>query len=465
MSTPHTVFQNRRALKLFRSLILLLIAVALVSGVYPKQLIVTATTTTESVVVLDPTTAPMLAGTHQVLNNSPTSQMEGHIDGKVVAYSDHDPYAPPLTPQTQIRYYDFTTNTDHLVPGDELPMHPDISRGRIVFQDFNATGDPIIVLDTASQTRTIVPGSGSRPAIGGNTVAIWGSTEPDGSFNPKIRAYDLSSGTSTQLTGENLTNVFSAVSSDGNVIVWQKCHDNALNCDIYSSVQTSPGVFMTTQLTGADRDDRGPDIDGETVAYTCTKPGEPPDICFQSLAGGVETRLSMPGYQQNARVSRNFITFSSLFPLPDAPFNWDIFLYEISTGSLYRITNTGDNDGFPDISISGGFGRIVYSTYVGGNWDLHAFTFPAPGSVREEIEDVTELVESFDLPQGTENSLITKLQDALVATNVSDTATACSCFSAFINECQAQSGKKLTTDQATQLINSANQIKTELGCQ
>jgi hypothetical protein len=32
-------------------------------------------------------------------------------------------------------------------------------------------------------------------------------------------------------------------------------------------------------------------------------------------------------------------------------------------------------------------------------------------------------------------------------------------------ECQAQSGKKLTADQAAQFINSANQIKTELDCQ
>ena len=462
MSTPHTVFQNRRALKLFRTLILLLIAVALVSSVFRNKQIVTATTTTESVVVLDPTTAPMLAGTHQVLNNSPTSQIEAHIDGKLVAYTD---YEVNPTGYFHVRYYDLSTNTDYLVPGTATPMHPDINGGRIVFQDSRA--GEIVVFDTASQTRTTVPGSGSSPSIGGNTVAIWGNTDPDGSFNPKIRAYDLSTGTSTQLAGENLPTVFPAVSSDGNVIVWQKCQDNALNCDIYSSVQTSPGVFATTQLTGADRDDRQPDTDGEIVAYYCFKPGEPNDrdICFQPLAGGVETRLSIPRSQTNARVSRNFITFSSEFPLSEAPFNRDIFLYEISTGSLYRVTDTADIDGFADISVSGGIGRVVYSTGDGGNWDLHAFTFPAPSSIQDEIDDVTELVESFDLPPGTENSLKSKLQNAIAAIEASDTATACSCLTAFINECQAQSGKKLTTAQATQLINSASQIKTDLGCQ
>jgi hypothetical protein len=61
--------------------------------------------------------------------------------------------------------------------------------------------------------------------------------------------------------------------------------------------------------------------------------------------------------------------------------------------------------------------------------------------------------------------LITKLQDALAAISAGGTGTACDSLTAFINECQAQSGKKLTADQASQLINSANQIKTGLGCQ
>jgi hypothetical protein len=57
------------------------------------------------------------------------------------------------------------------------------------------------------------------------------------------------------------------------------------------------------------------------------------------------------------------------------------------------------------------------------------------------------------------------LQDALAAIAVADTATACDSLTAFIKQCQAQSGKKLTAQQASQLINSANQIKGDLGCQ
>lgn len=63
------------------------------------------------------------------------------------------------------------------------------------------------------------------------------------------------------------------------------------------------------------------------------------------------------------------------------------------------------------------------------------------------------------------SSLMTKLQNALDAVEASDTATARSCLTAFIIECQAQSGTKLTHEQSTRLINSANQIKSDLGWQ
>ena len=57
-----------------------------------------------------------------------------------------------------------------------------------------------------------------------------------------------------------------------------------------------------------------------------------------------------------------------------------------------------------------------------------------------------------------------KLPDVLEAISVAEGATAGDSLSAFISECQAQSGKKLTADQAAQFINSANQLKSELDC-
>jgi Tol biopolymer transport system component len=82
----------------------------------------------------------------------------------------------------------------------------------------------------------------------------------------------------------------------------------------------------------------------------------------------------------------------------------------------------------------------------------------------ERIQDLIALVKSFNLHPGTANSLIAKLQNALKALNAGDTQTACAGLKAFTSEVRAQSGKKLTAAQATQLTDEANAIRTALGC-
>ena len=101
---------------------------------------------------------------------------------------------------------------------------------------------------------------------------------------------------------------------------------------------------------------------------------------------------------------------------------------------------------------------LVTSTY--GN-----LRFQLNDSVTDQLNDLIALVQSFNLHDGTEASLISKLQDALDAVNASDTATACDSLTAFINASQAQSGKKLTANQVNQLVDSATQVKSDLGCQ
>jgi hypothetical protein len=76
-------------------------------------------------------------------------------------------------------------------------------------------------------------------------------------------------------------------------------------------------------------------------------------------------------------------------------------------------------------------------------------------------------VQSFNLSQGIENSLDTKLQNVVTALNAAKDGNAsgvCGQMGAFINETTAQSGKKLSVAQANQLIAAAQQIKAVLGC-
>ena len=90
----------------------------------------------------------------------------------------------------------------------------------------------------------------------------------------------------------------------------------------------------------------------------------------------------------------------------------------------------------------------------------HAFLLtPSPSSM---IDNLIDLVRSFGLPRGIENSLIVKLEHA--EESLDKDHTACNLLDAFVNEVAAQAGKALTQDQADQLIGGATQIREVLGC-
>jgi hypothetical protein len=95
-----------------------------------------------------------------------------------------------------------------------------------------------------------------------------------------------------------------------------------------------------------------------------------------------------------------------------------------------------------------------------------SFTVTVNGALAQ-LSNLIAIVGVYSNPfLGITNSLATKLQhaiDALNAMNKGSELRACNSLSAFINEAQAQSGKKLMPDGA-QLIASANQIRAVLGC-
>lgn len=79
-------------------------------------------------------------------------------------------------------------------------------------------------------------------------------------------------------------------------------------------------------------------------------------------------------------------------------------------------------------------------------------------SPTDMLEALIIRVKSFNLKQGISKSLAVKLQNALNAANAGQRSDAINKLGAFINECEAQRGKALTSNQADQLIGHANQI-------
>ena len=454
MTTPHTVFQNRRP-TIARALTVSLIAVAAVSIGFGLRGASAGSMTTPSASVQ--TTVPMLTGELQVVNDGPGDQTDPHVNCDRVAYTNDDNQGSQL-----IHYFDFATNTDHAVPGNGPSLLSDVSGGLITFTEGTISGSIVVLFDPATQTRTVVPGfHNNHSRLGGNIVAYQNlsfSPLPDPTLG-EISVYDRTSGVVSRLTNDSLYDRRPAVSPTGNAIVWEKCQTTGLGCDIYVARQTSPGVFVTEPFATGDSEEREATTDGDIVVYISNQSGDY-DIYVQPLTGGPANRIAIPGDQRDVNLAGNLLSFES----NAGTTQFDVYVYDLSNANLYRVTDTPVNETLNDLTICNGVGRVVYASPF-FDFNLYSFTFQVPSSTEDDINDLIALVESFGLPRGPENSLITKLDHALAAVEASDTATVCSDLTAFINECQAQSGKKLTADQANQLITAANQIKTDLGCQ
>jgi probable HAF family extracellular repeat protein len=233
------------------------------------------------------------------------------------------------------------------------------------------------------------------------------------------------------------------------------------------AILTPPGGLDT------DVEARGVNASGQVVGATNLRSGSPPFMAIlwsEGTARDLGTlNPTVPGAAALGINHRGDVVGSSsvgfrclggdLGPCNTA---WHAFLY--SDGQMRDLnelippdsgwvleTATAINDAGQIVAA----GRYL-STSIGG-----VLLTPSPGSM---VESLIELVRGFDLPKGTENSLVTKVEHAQAALAAGDTGTACSLLGAFVNETRAQAGKKLTAEQAARMISSAEQIRAAMGC-
>jgi hypothetical protein len=82
----------------------------------------------------------------------------------------------------------------------------------------------------------------------------------------------------------------------------------------------------------------------------------------------------------------------------------------------------------------------------------------------EQLTDLAAAVQALDIQAGLKNALGAKVQAVQAAVAHQDVTSACNVLGAFLNQVSAQTGKKLTATQASELTNRANAIRTTLGC-
>lgn len=400
---------------------------------------------------------PMLAGTIRPVSVSPGNQTNPRVDCDKVTYTYDD-----LEGSSTIHYFDLATGVDTVIPTDGYARLSDVQGGRVAFTELGASGDQIVIYDTTSRTRSVVAGVGQfYPRIGGNTMAfalrdLGPLPGPDG-----VVVYDMTTGGRINITSfDELPDRHPAISPSGGEIVWETCQPDFTLCHIHSVTSNSTQYFGHVLTSGASNE-QFPQTDGRIVTYISDKSGEN-DIYYQPVGGGTETRIAIPGDQREPTISGGLLAFES-----NQTGQYEVYVYDLRSGRLYQVTTpqNGGEKSLNHISVCGGQGRIVY-TVPGtfGDFDVYAFTFQVPSSVPGQVNDLISLVRGFSLPDGPENSFVVKLRAVLAAIDAGDNGGACSALDSFISEAYAQSGKKLTGPQAEQLINSARQIGSALGC-
>ncbi|MBF5044224.1 hypothetical protein FGE12_17635 [Aggregicoccus sp. 17bor-14] len=326
--------------------------------------------------------APYPAGTPVVVNAGPGDQKEPHVSGDTVAYSSE------LNGVGEIRVFDLSTHVDAAIPnGGAFDFLSDVSGDSVVFTRIGADRSAILRYDVAAGGAPVelAPAAGTNrraASVGGRTVAwedygAWGSQ----GVAPELVVYDLDSGVTQALTSDALSDTAPAVSPDGRTVVWTKCEGAQGPCNVWEA-QAGASGFVAHALTSDSHGSANPDTNGTVVVYDSARPGADgtvdQDIFLQDVGDSAERRLVLPGQDLNPSVSGHFIAFQRRFPDAAVP-NSDIALYDLDTSTLYRLTDTPEDEQLTDIWISpdGKRVNVVWSVRENGDDNVRALTFQA----------------------------------------------------------------------------------------
>ena len=111
-----------------------------------------------------------------------------------------------------------------------------------------------------------------------------------------------------------------------------------------------------------------------------------------------------------------------------------------------------------------GVSNVTVTNGVQSGNGLITVTYTSPVDPAQLVSNLQGTVTGFRLPKGLTTALNSKLNAVLDALDADDTAGACDSLQAFVNQVNAQTGKKLTAGQAASLLTQAQNIESTLGC-
>jgi hypothetical protein len=344
---------------------------------------VAAVVVTTVALAVTPTDGGTVGGSTIVIDNTAGDQVDPHVSGDIAAYTDNSDF---LSVPSVIRYYDFL---NPLTPNASIPSGfgdedalSDVNGNHIAFHRYNSVSGnhACMVFDVVTHnTITIATGSTGATALAGDTVAFVSD------WDIMVGHISTPGGLLVNLSSSTDFDFSPAVAPAGNAVVWTSCSGSVLSsCKVMKSI-FSGGSWGTAQVvSNTGGRDILPDSDGVYIVYQSNRPGSlsGDDIFFQPLNGGVETQISIDGVQRNPSIAGGVIAFETSV---DGIAASDLFVYQISTNTLFRVTDTPTtSETLSDVTVlSNGNVRVVWAADDDSSFahNIYARTFTLPQPV------------------------------------------------------------------------------------
>lgn len=292
----------------------------------------------------------LVPGTTIVIDNRPGTQTDSSVSGNLVVYSDFS------SGSGHVRYRDLVSGASGSIPGPlgSVDTLADVSGSRISFSRQLSDRFATMVYDVVSGSLVeIAPQAGSQrfaTALAGNTVAF---VDAGASPNGELLVANLASPLAAPLNLSNSPTLLDgnpSLSPSGDAAVWESCDPTFTTCVLKKALYAGGawGATQTVASGGAYQLDG--ETDGTYLSYQSGATGFDAQVFWQTLAGGAETGLDIPGYSSDPHISGGIITFQHRTS-PSA--TSDLFAYVIATNTLYQLTDTpGIDEAFADVSVS-----------------------------------------------------------------------------------------------------------------
>jgi beta propeller repeat protein len=321
-----------------------------------------------------------ITGTTRRLTTDPSSHYGPSISGDIVAYTVGG------STNSEVFFYDLSTNTEYQATasrGGLSQIAGDVSGNLIVYTELSSAGSTVKAFAIAGGTTPLSESySSGTPGVDGSLVA-W---QDFASGVGEIVAVDLSAGIPRQLTN-GAGNASSSPNVSGRYVVYSTSF--GATCQVFV---TNFDTLVTTQLTNSPTGcNRSTDISGNHVVYESDRAGDQ-DIYIYELGTGTETRVGLPGVQQNPHVSGDWVAFEDLTSAGVS----SIRLYHIPSGTL--LTAVQANTALESASLNDIDGtRVAYTSAAAGNLDIYVFEFSVNSG---QDAPVTATGATFDATEG-----------------------------------------------------------------